>query len=215
VADLFGVKSPIIVLPPLSRIMANLGPAGAASWSDDSGVHVKSVCPFPGSTILSTDPISAYISTAPLSVGLLLPSLSKARDSASRVKSLSNLRQIGLGCLMYADQNKGKLPPDLGSLLKEDLTPAVFISPLGRQQIPPEVATMTPDQQAAWINEHSDYVYLGKGKASPLPADQPLAYEKFENGQGRGVGVLFADGHVEFMNMPQAQQLLANKAANP
>jgi prepilin-type processing-associated H-X9-DG protein len=210
IGDLFGIKSPIVVLPPLSRIMANIGPAGSASWADESGVHVKSVCPFPGSTVLSTDPISAYMSAAPaLSLSILLPSLSKAREAANRVKSGSNLRQIGQGCLLYANENNGKMPPDLGSLVKEELTPEVFVSPLGHQQVPREVATMTPEQKAAWINEHSDYVYLGKGKMNNLPADQPVAYEKFENGHGQGISILFGDGHVEFESMPEAQRIIA------
>ena len=216
VADLFGIKSPIIVLPPLSQIMANIGPAGSASWSDESGVHMRSVCPFPGSTVLSADPISAYMSAAPaLSLSILLPSLSKARDAANRVKSGANLRQIGQGCLLYANENNGKMPPDLGSLVKEELTPEVFVSPLGQQQVPPQLAAMSPEQKAAWINEHSDYVYLGKGKTNNLPADQPVAYEKFENGHGQGITILFGDGHVEFLMMADAQRLLANKGANP
>lgn len=43
-------------------------------------------------------------------MGLLLPSLNKARAQANRVKCMSNLRQIGVASLMYANQNKGFLP---------------------------------------------------------------------------------------------------------
>ena len=37
--------------------------------------------------------------------GLLLPALSRAKESAQIVKCLNNLHQIGLGLHMYADDN--------------------------------------------------------------------------------------------------------------
>ena len=43
-------------------------------------------------------------------IGILLPSLSKARQSANNVKCQSNLRQVAMGCLMYANENKESLP---------------------------------------------------------------------------------------------------------
>lgn len=45
-------------------------------------------------------------------VAILLPALSKARKQAQEVQCASNLRQWGLACHMYADQNKGVLPLD-------------------------------------------------------------------------------------------------------
>jgi prepilin-type N-terminal cleavage/methylation domain-containing protein len=38
---------------------------------------------------------------------LLLPALGKAKDRAGRIKCLSNLRQIGLGSQLYADDHEG------------------------------------------------------------------------------------------------------------
>jgi prepilin-type N-terminal cleavage/methylation domain-containing protein/prepilin-type processing-associated H-X9-DG protein len=45
-----------------------------------------------------------------LLISILLPSLSKARESANTVKCLANLRQIGTALMMYTNQNKGTLP---------------------------------------------------------------------------------------------------------
>src|SRR5689334_12156917 len=45
-----------------------------------------------------------------LLISILLPSLSKARESANRLKCLSNLRQIGMGFVMYSNANKGAFP---------------------------------------------------------------------------------------------------------
>lgn len=209
--DLFGVPSPVLMLPPLNKLMSNLGPSASVEWTDAAGWHMKTVCPFPGSEILATDPMSAYMTSAApaaMMVSILLPSLSRARETANRVKSASNLRQLGQASLLYANENNGKLAPDLGTLLKtQDVTIDVFISPLGGGQRP-DTSHMTPDQLAAWVNEHSDYVYLGAGKKNTMGADQPLAYEKLQNGHGQGANVLFGDGHVEWVSQAQAQQLI-------
>jgi prepilin-type processing-associated H-X9-DG protein len=43
-------------------------------------------------------------------LGILIPSLSKARESANRAKCLSNLRQIGMAYAMYSLDHHGYLP---------------------------------------------------------------------------------------------------------
>jgi len=44
-------------------------------------------------------------------IGILLPTLSRARESANAVKCLSNLKQIGAAIHMYANDNKGAVVP--------------------------------------------------------------------------------------------------------
>jgi len=44
-------------------------------------------------------------------ISLLLPTLSRARQNASQIKCLSQLRQVGMGLLMYTNQNKGFVVP--------------------------------------------------------------------------------------------------------
>lgn len=48
-----------------------------------------------------------------LLIGILLPSLGKARDTAKNVLCQNNLRQIGLGFQMYFDDQKDPVYPDL------------------------------------------------------------------------------------------------------
>ena len=45
-----------------------------------------------------------------LLISILLPTLSKARANAMRVKCAAQLRQVGVATVMYANENKGYLP---------------------------------------------------------------------------------------------------------
>ena len=45
-----------------------------------------------------------------LLISILLPALSKAREAAAGVKCASNIRQLGVGFLLYANDTKGNLP---------------------------------------------------------------------------------------------------------
>src|SRR6266446_4179021 len=45
-----------------------------------------------------------------LLISILLPSLSRARETANRVKCGSNLRQIGQAMLLYANENNVNYP---------------------------------------------------------------------------------------------------------
>jgi prepilin-type N-terminal cleavage/methylation domain-containing protein/prepilin-type processing-associated H-X9-DG protein len=43
-------------------------------------------------------------------IGILLPSLSKAREHSRKTKCMANLRSLGQGMVMYANQNQDRLP---------------------------------------------------------------------------------------------------------
>jgi len=45
-----------------------------------------------------------------LLISILLPSLNRAREQANRIKCASNLRQIGYGIQLYANENNGNYP---------------------------------------------------------------------------------------------------------
>jgi hypothetical protein len=54
--DLFGVDSPAIVGPPFKTLMANLKPTLTVMWADEKGMYSHSRVPFPGASMLSSDP---------------------------------------------------------------------------------------------------------------------------------------------------------------
>jgi len=45
-----------------------------------------------------------------LLISILLPALNRAREAASQIKCLSNLRTLGLALIMYNNENKGHFP---------------------------------------------------------------------------------------------------------
>jgi prepilin-type processing-associated H-X9-DG protein len=206
--DIFGVPAPLTVLPSLKTLMDNIEPAGQASWSDDFGFHFRAMDPFPGSELLAANPAGG-IGGAALLASVSLPSLSRARNVADRTKSATNLRTIGQGCILYANDNNGKLPDDLATLYqKEDLGLNTFVAPYGHSG--PMPSRGTAQELGPWVNEHSDYIYKGAGKnMKEMTSDKVLAYEKPEIAQREhGMNVLYGDGHVEWLTSAQAHQLL-------
>ena len=126
-----------------------------------------------------------------------IPSLS-SHDSVPRVRSASNLRQIGQAILLYTNDHQGQYPDSFATiLLNEDVTSEVFVSP-SRNETPAIGPTTQAiaDQLAA--GGHLSYVYLGRGlsTASVIPATI-VAYE-IPLDSNSGGNVLFGDGHVEF-----------------
>src|SRR3989440_8755492 len=50
-----------------------------------------------------------------LLIGILLPALNKARESARQVKCLSNIRQLSLATMSFANDHKGIMPGMAGN----------------------------------------------------------------------------------------------------
>jgi prepilin-type processing-associated H-X9-DG protein len=215
-SDMFGVTSPPLILPELPKLQAHLSPAGGISWADAEGFHARMIEPFPGSTMIASDPMISAIYAEPALVAILLPALNRAREQANRVKSASNLKQIGLAAMMYANSHQNRFPPDLAALAKdEDLTAMVFVNPRTSAQ-PPPAPPADPKALAQWVQEHSDYVWVGGGKTTAATAETVLAYEKPES-VSEGVNILYGDGHVEWLAMPEAQEQIqkANQGKAP
>jgi len=125
---------------------------------------------------------------------------------ADIVASQSNLRVISQTLLLYSNENRGRLPPDLGTLFTtQTISPEVFLNPRG--ETPPPPPGMTAEETAAWINAHSDYIMLGAGQSSAR-VGPVLAYEDPSEMAG-GINILFADGRVEFREMRWALETLA------
>lgn len=102
-----------------------------------------------------------------LLISILLPSLSRARENANRVKCLSNLRQISVAMYQYTIDNKGYFPSSAraGAQRNEDFIYwQTRVAPWTAGQRP-IVAGMT-DQQM--IDQSPIQKYMGKHFTAPI-----------------------------------------------
>ena len=58
---------------------------------------------------------------------LMLPALAKAKGKAQSISCVNNMKQIGLGARLYANDHGDKLPPDFLSMSNELVTPKILV----------------------------------------------------------------------------------------
>lgn len=59
--------------------------------------------------------------------GLLLPALAKAKSRAQSISCVNNMKQIGLGARLYANDHGDKFPPDFLTMSNELVTPRILV----------------------------------------------------------------------------------------
>ncbi len=170
-------------LPSLSAIIKDMKPASRSCWMDADGLYTQYRGPGIEESLKS-------VAGASIGAGVLLPALARARDQARRAASMSNLKQIGLGSLMYANEHDNKLPDDLKAIQPYQTNPKVLDSP----RKPKDFAGPS-------------YIYL-PGQSTSSDAHNIVVYENPAFCQD-GVDVLFLDGHVEFMKPDAFRRELA------
>ena len=161
-------------------------------------------------------------------LSILLPALCRSGEGANRVRCASNMKQIGLAAIMYANDHGGLFPADLETLLTtEDILPATMTCPTTA-----DTPASGPTTQAVLEDfrkpGHVSYVYVGKGLTLKSPADAVVLYEPLSNHtnngmtvwserladrSGDGMNVLFADGHVEWLGNEDGRSILAQADA--
>jgi prepilin-type processing-associated H-X9-DG protein len=192
ISALVGLVLGCIALSRIKKSNGQLGGRGLAL----AGTIVSAVC----------------LLLVPLPVAMLLPALAKAKQKATSVHCMNNIRQLNLALIMYADDNKNRLPAGTGwgdSLMPYlGKTANVYVCPLG----PPnqrshyalnarlagvEVKDLQAPAQTVLIFE-SDGGWNVTGGRELLPA-------KGRHGGAYAVG--FADGHAELVRPERVAKL--------
>ncbi len=125
---------------------------------------------------------------------VVLPALTRARQSARDIASASLVRQIIMGCVAYAQANKNEYPPDLKALVKPG-----FIS--DQLLVNPAYPKRTPG-----------YQYVKPDPKHEFLPDVVIVYEAHGTWPKNGIWVGFCDGHVErVVSEARFKELLANK----
>ena len=154
-----------------------------------------------------------------LLIAILIPALSWLQAGRYEVKARrcpSNLRQIGLAMMMYANDHKGQLPPTPDLLIDpagDGLAPETFVCPFSHDHAATGNTTSAIRADFA-LPGHNSYVFTDlTGRADDLTIDHVLAYDNPANHGGDGVNALFGDGHVEFLDAQRTAHLLSELKA--
>jgi RNA polymerase sigma factor (sigma-70 family) len=141
-------------------------------------------------------------------------------ENDNREKCADNLKSIGLLIMTYAVSNKDQLPPNFAAAAKtaSDYDVAHFVCPSSGTIIPLDWDSMPRKEKEDWINNKSDYAYLGREmslKQIRGRADKTvLVYERGDNPHAGVMNLLFLDAHVEARPLAEAHRLIeASKAA--
>jgi prepilin-type processing-associated H-X9-DG protein len=189
-----------------AKVKEFMTPGGSVSWNEADGIHFTSRSAFPGAEVLSgqVSPV-AVVGVTSMSVAILLPSLSKARELANRSYDAANERGIIQSAIIWSMDNGDQLPDHVGRLLlNNQISPKMLVSkrrgtaPLELTPAMLEKAKSDFDAFAKEVDAHCDYVYLGKGGKNTSDASQVLIYEKPGPHATDGINIGFADGHVDF-----------------
>jgi hypothetical protein len=96
-----GVEISPLAIPSAPSIARHLRPGVTAVRRTASGIELVSRQSIPGGSLGAS---------APLALGLALPAVQAARESARRVQSMNNLKQLSLG-LLNVETAMGSFPP--------------------------------------------------------------------------------------------------------
>jgi prepilin-type processing-associated H-X9-DG protein len=214
IGDLFNAPMPEPVLPTLDVIVAQTTPMVSAGWRDEAGFYFRTLEPYPMSGMLidqgSGMSILSQMQQPLMAASILLPSLNRARETANRAKSMSNLKQIGTAIRIYEMQNNNRWPDNLLSVAKEtDLPGDLFLNPRTGVSAP---ANLGAEERLKWAIEQNHYVYISGFTSQTATAETIVAFEN-PNTVTEGVSVLFGDGHVEWMTRYAFDQAIQKQPA--
>ena len=153
-------------------------------------------------------------------IAILLPALNKARESSNRTACASNLRTLGQAMMMYAQENRDRLPnstqptglgssPDALVALNRDFvkSPKVFHCPSDTDPIPDSIVTddyVLPNSARVSYDFYSVWWDPANGPRLVKIKDAPLAWDidagsstpiSDQNHGTKGGNVVFSDGH--------------------
>jgi hypothetical protein len=178
-ASKVGLQLPV-AMPRLDRIADQLPPSVAYYWREKDGLRWH----YQG---LSID--SPSLGGLGVAAGVAIPAMVNARTAAIRAASMSNLKQIGLACTMYAVDNNA-FPPNLQTLVDKGIIQGRILQ--------------RPDGSKAVGRPY--YVYVS-GQNTAMDTQNILAHEDPAQ-SGDKVCALFLDCHVESLSHDAFQKRL-------
>ena len=125
-----------------------------------------------------------------------LPPLGSAKERARRIACNSNLRQIGIALVQYADDNDGFFPDKSGAEGFEQLRVGDYLTDYSVYRCPSS-KTQKGENNQKLSEENVSYIYKGGLKCSQAEdLGTAIVWDKLENHRDYG-NVLFNDGQVK------------------
>jgi hypothetical protein len=103
--------------------------------------------------------------------GMLLPALAKAKDKATSVQCVNNMRQIGVGARLYATDNHDKFPTSFLQMTNELATPRVLVCPADKAR-----KQWSAGQPMEWDLKNISYEFLTPGLEETATNLQQVAF---------------------------------------
>lgn len=140
---------------------------------------------------------------------MLLPALAQVKENANRSRCKSNLKQVGTGCFIYMEKNRDFLPDadgyDFMSKLYDRVLadPKVFLCPSGDEKATTDGMLSADDCSYAGRRNTGSY-RLTSGLLAKYGSRTALSGDNHRLHHEDAVMVLFGDGHVEDVDLPEA-----------
>ena len=179
-----GLKLPF-VLPSLAHIAEDMGPSCQYSWFDDQGLrsHYRGV---------GIEQSVGIVAGTAIGFGVAMPALARAKSQAKRTVSMSNLRQLTLATIMYADDNDGSFPENFDQIKEYIGNSKVLESPMKPKDF--------NGPSYIYVQGHSK-------KAGTSPEKDVIIYENPAYCNDR-INIAFLDGHIEQMQRDKFLEIL-------
>jgi len=150
--------------------------------------------------------VAGPLMVIPLMIGILLPALGAARQTAMQMQGNTQARGIQQARVMWgvgqpANPQTGNSPltDDLWTLVDQQyFTLEYAVSPMVNTPIPPDYDTWPADQQRRWLAANSSFV-LVPGLEDDLDADKIALFGKPDHFGGNGIPVAYNDHRVQFV----------------
>jgi prepilin-type processing-associated H-X9-DG protein len=145
----------------------------------------------------------------PLWAAILIPAYNQRHEAANRRVCQEHMKAIGEALRRYASAHDAAYPRFLEDvLISENLPSQIFVCPSSNDSAAPGENAKTQAQNLS-AGAHLSYVYIGQRLTSyAVMPEVVVLYEPLDN-HDDGCNFLYADGHVEFIPSPTAEQMIS------
>ncbi len=166
--------------------------------------------------------LAFFLGTLGLGIVLIGPAVkNQARERARTISCVSNLKQIGMGLALYADDFYSRYPVQ-DNARGLDALRSTGVLTYHAAYVCPSSTTTAGSGEEPLTDANCDYIYLGGLFYTDWTQDCPIVIERPGSHVGNSVNILYAGGYVNNITLPDSVQTvtdllqyLEEQATNP